>query len=114
MPGTHRDYLRYLERSPRPIRDVAKQSSVLREAYNAAVSALKKFRDMHIRIACLYIVTMSKTSASRKACPMVAMMERMKREEAAVVKAPVRGTGGNELSQLLKAGRDATKRAVIN
>ena len=116
MPGTHRDYLRYLEKSPRPIRDLARQVSVLREPYNAAVSALKKFRDMHIRVACLYIVNMSKTTAvSRKGCPMVAAMERIKREEAAAAasRAPVRGTGGNELSQLLKAGRDATQRALI-
>lgn len=112
MPGPHRDYLQYIANSPRPIRELARQVPALREPYNNAVSALKKLRDTHIRIACLYVVTMSNsTPASRKACPMVAMMERAKAEEAK--RAPVRGTGGNELSTLLKAGRDATQRALL-
>lgn len=115
MPATHQEYLRYVETSPRPIRDLARQVPALREPFNAAVSALKKMRDAHIRVACLYVVTMSKsTPGSRKACPMIAMMERAKREESSSTKAPVRGTGGNELSTLLKAGRDATQRALIN
>jgi len=92
MPATHREYLRYVETSPRPIRDLSRQVPALREPFNAAVSALKKMRDAHIRVACLYIVTMSKsTPGSRKACPMIAMMERAKREESSSTKAPVRG-----------------------
>lgn len=108
MPATHQNYLEYLAESPRPIRDVARQSAVVREAYNAAVMALKRFRDSHVRIACLYIVSMSKTDRkSRNACPVMAAMSK---EQG---RAPVRGTGGTELSVLLKAGRDATRRAII-
>ncbi|KAH7911407.1 Indoleamine 2,3-dioxygenase [Hygrophoropsis aurantiaca] len=109
MPGRHREYLAYLG-STRPLRDVAQNVPAVREQYNAAVTALKKFRDSHMRIACLYIVTMSRSSPP-PGCPMFAMMQRMERQKAST--GPVTGTGGNELSLLLKAGRDATTRAVL-
>ena len=107
MPGLHRDYLEYLDNSPRQLRDVAKQSAALREPYNATVKALKKFRDAHIRIVCLYIV-----NASRAQCPMMASIARQQGQE--VGNGPARGTGGTELATLLKAGRDATSRAVLD
>jgi indoleamine 2,3-dioxygenase len=89
------------------------QTPAIRDAYNTAVTALKKFRDHHIRVACLYIVSMSKTSPI-KGCPMSAMIEKARREQEEMLKrGPIRGTGGNELTTLLKAGRDATKRALI-
>lgn len=113
MTGQQQDYLRYLGRSPRPIREVVRQMPALKESYNAAVIALRKHRDSHIQIACLYIITMSKsTRTSRKGCPVVAAMDRAREEEAAR-RGPIRGTGGTELATLLKAGRDATKRAVL-
>ncbi|KAI5119939.1 hypothetical protein M0805_002128 [Coniferiporia weirii] len=109
MPGSHREYLQYLQDSPRPLRELARQTPALREPYNAAVMALKKFRDHHIRVACLYIVTMSKTA--RYKCPVMAAMAREQKESSET--GPARGTGGNELSTLLKAGRDATRRAIL-
>ena len=107
MPGLHREYLEYLESSPRQLREVANQTTALREPYNAAIKALKKFRDAHIRIVCLYIV-----NASRAQCPMMASIARQQRQEAS--NGPARGTGGTELATLLKAGRDATSRAVLD
>jgi indoleamine 2,3-dioxygenase len=82
-------------------------------AYNDAVLALKKFRDLHIRIACLYVVSMSRkgnglplhggNTGMPSMCP--AMRQRQLQ--------PVRGTGGNELSLLLKSCRDATSRTLL-
>ncbi|KAF8844434.1 Indoleamine 2,3-dioxygenase, partial [Paxillus ammoniavirescens] len=111
MPGKHRDYLEYIGGSPRAVREVAQSTPAIREAYNIAVTALKKLRDSHMRIACLYVVTMSRNTKPPVGCPMFAMAQRM--ERAAARSGPVTGTGGNELSLLLKAGRDATQRAVL-
>ncbi|KAJ3486293.1 hypothetical protein NLJ89_g11824 [Agrocybe chaxingu] len=62
MPGKHQEYLRHVSSAPRSIRDVAQSTPPLRDAYDSAVMALKRLRDSHIRIACLYVVTMSRTT----------------------------------------------------
>ena len=111
MPGKHRAYLEWIARSPRPLRSVAQETPAIREQYNAAVTTLRKLRDRHMRVACLYIVTMSRSTRPPPGCPMAAVMRRMEREAAR--QGPVTGTGGNELALLLKAGRDATTRAVL-
>lgn len=36
-----------------------------------------------------------------------------KQQQNSLRAGPARGTGGNEVSTLLKAGRDATRRAII-
>ncbi|KAE9398152.1 Indoleamine 2,3-dioxygenase [Gymnopus androsaceus JB14] len=117
MLGKHRAYLDYLEKSPRSIRELAQGTPTLREPYNNAVSALKKLRTLHMRVACLYVVNMSKTANPRSACPVAAMMERqaatMEADARPKKREPIRGTGGNELALLLKAGRDATSRATL-
>lgn len=118
MPGSHQDFLADLSNSSTTtVRDLATlHPAILLAPYNEAVLALKKFRDLHIRIACLYIVTMSRkagvvdvgyvgmggTGGMPAACPMS--------QEA---RKPVRGTGGNELSSLLKSCRDATTRTLL-
>ncbi|KAL0946803.1 hypothetical protein HGRIS_012974 [Hohenbuehelia grisea] len=113
MPGKHREFLAYLAASPRPIRDIAQGTPALREPYDTAVMALKKLRDLHMRIACLYVVSMSRSlPGARAGCPVSAMMARLEKSQASG-QGPVRGTGGNELSLLLKAGRDATRRAAL-
>ncbi|KAK7038110.1 Indoleamine 2,3-dioxygenase [Favolaschia claudopus] len=113
MPGKHREYLASLAATPRSIRELAQRTPALREPYDNAVLALKKLRDLHMRIACLYVVTMSRTTPNAfAACPVAHAMERMQRARASG-DGPTRGTGGNELSLLLKAGRDATRRAVL-
>ncbi|KAJ6531239.1 Indoleamine 2,3-dioxygenase-domain-containing protein [Mycena capillaripes] len=113
MPGKHRDYLASLAATPRSIRDLAQRTPALREPYDNAVMALKKLRDLHMRIACLYVVTMSRSTPNARAgCPVASMMDRLQTSRAAG-NGPTRGTGGNELALLLKAGRDATRRAVL-
>ena len=58
MPRHHRAFLRHLQASPRPLRTLVEQagSAALTEAYDGAVTALKEFRDEHVRIVALYIV----------------------------------------------------------
>ncbi|KAH6918436.1 Indoleamine 2,3-dioxygenase [Coprinopsis sp. MPI-PUGE-AT-0042] len=112
MPGRHREFLEALATS-RSIRQLASSTPVIRDAYDAAVAALKRLRDSHIRVACLYVVSMSNSSPAYKSgCPAAAMIEKLRANRLAG-KGPVRGTGGNELSLLLKAGRDATRRAML-
>jgi indoleamine 2,3-dioxygenase len=113
MPGKHQEFLLHLASHRRPIRELARCSPTLRQPYDSVVLALKRFRDFHMRIACLYVVSMSRSAAAMadSGCPVGAMMETLQREEA--IRKPVRGTGGNELSCLLKASRDATSRAVL-
>ena len=110
MPGRHQEYLARLSASSRSIREVAQSTLALREPYDTAILALKRLRDSHIRIACLYVVTMSRSTPV--GCPASAMIDRIQAARN-VGKGPVRGTGGNELSVLLKAGRDATRRALL-
>ncbi|KAJ7311527.1 Indoleamine 2,3-dioxygenase [Mycena albidolilacea] len=113
MPGKHREYISSIAATPLSIRDLAQQTPALREPYDGAVMALKKLRDLHMRIACLYVVTMSRTTPDARAgCPVASMMDRLQTARAAGT-GPTRGTGGNELALLLKAGRDATRRAVL-
>jgi len=112
MPGPHQEYLARLSTSSPSVREVAQSTLALREPYDTAVLALKRLRDSHIRIACLYVVTMSRSTPGKAGCPASAMINRIQAARNSG-KGPVRGTGGNELSLLLKAGRDATKRAAL-
>lgn len=58
MPRNHRRFLDHLSANPRPLRGfvMAVGDRGLEEVYNAAVVALKEFRDGHMIIATLYIL----------------------------------------------------------
>ena len=102
MPGSHRDFLDHLDDVPVTIKKVAIERPGLREAYNDAVRALKRLRDIHIRIACLYIVSMARSQ------PPDGFRRRVPQGPGGA-----RGTGGNHVASLLKAGRDATQKAIL-
>ena len=102
MPGSHRDFLDHVEDVPVAIKQVATERSCLKEAYSDAVKALKRLRDIHIRVACLYVI-----SAARSQPP-----DGFQRRETRGLDG-ARGTGGNHVASLLKAGRDATQRAIL-
>lgn len=102
MPGSHRDFLDHLDDVPVTIKKVAIERPGLREAYNDAVRALKRLRDIHIRVACLYIVSMARSQPS----------DGLRRREVQRLDG-ARGTGGNHVASLLKAGRDATQGAIL-
>lgn len=102
MPGSHRGFLERLDDVPVTIKKVAMERAGLREEYNDTVRALKRLRDIHIRVACLYIVSMARSEPP----------DGLRRRGTQGLDG-ARGTGGNHVTSLLKAGRDATKRAVL-
>ncbi|KZT50610.1 Indoleamine 2,3-dioxygenase, partial [Calocera cornea HHB12733] len=107
MPGPHQAFIHNLASSAHPVRPLVllqPAGSPLRTSYDAAVLALKRFRDAHIRIVTVYIVS-QRARAERE--------EREARGETAVVrgkgeKADIRGTGGTQLVPFLKETRAAT------
>ncbi|KAJ7111934.1 Indoleamine 2,3-dioxygenase [Mycena epipterygia] len=112
MPRHHRNFLNHLAANPRPLRElvVGRADPKLLGAYNAAVGALKRFRDYHITIVTSYIIQPARHAAATKAS--------IEREAAAVAasedaEAPLKGTGGTELAKFLKEVRDRTAAAVI-
>ena len=102
MPGSHRDFLNRIDDVPVAIKKVAMERTGLREAYNDAVRALKRLRDIHIRVACLYIISMARSQ------PPDGLRRRTTQGPDGA-----RGTGGNHLASLLKAGRDVTQSAIL-
>ncbi|KAL1746274.1 Indoleamine 2,3-dioxygenase [Schizophyllum fasciatum] len=109
MPGPHRDFLEQLEQAPVRVRGLAEEMPALRDPYDEAVAALKRLRDSHMRIAVLYVVSAGRTLPA--GCPLSAMARAMERKRPDGAGAT--GTGGSEVSALLKAGRDATRRAML-
>ena len=71
MPRHHRRFLQHLAANPRPLRDFvvaraelatkSEEDRELVDAYNAAVKALKEFRDAHMMIVTLYIIDRKST-----------------------------------------------------
>ncbi|KAI0783998.1 tryptophan 2,3-dioxygenase [Irpex lacteus] len=95
MPRHHRNFLRHLSGNPRPLREFVEVSAseLLTEAYNAAVTSLKQFRDAHVRIVAIYIVGPSR---------------RNQRPES-----EIKGTGGTNSIRFVKSVRDQTAGAVL-
>lgn len=111
--------------------------AALTEAYNAAVDALRQFRDAHLRIVALYIVGPSHRGAhtsvaaptpraqvtTAAAADKVAAAEVCVGEKSIgietgtgeVAAAPrlLRGTGGTNLIKFLKGVRDQTSEATL-
>ncbi|KAF9062635.1 hypothetical protein BDP27DRAFT_1481825 [Rhodocollybia butyracea] len=109
MLGKHREYLQHLEKSTFSLRDFAQRVPTLREPYNDAVTALKKLRSAHMRIATQYIIDMAQTTSPRAASRPVSESN----EQEIDVERSVLGTGGTQIAVLLKAGIDATTRAAL-
>ncbi|KAM5531758.1 hypothetical protein V8D89_014607, partial [Ganoderma adspersum] len=103
MPAEHRDFL--VELQKRQVRDICQRTPALRAPYNTAVEALKKFRDAHIITGTLFIISQAKSQPPAS----------MGIPEAITPKGgQAKGTGGNPVSTLLKAGRDATRRTMLD
>ncbi|OCH89689.1 Indoleamine 2,3-dioxygenase [Obba rivulosa] len=95
MPRHHRAFLRHLSSNPRPLRALVENSDnvTLREAYNAALTALKEFRDMHVRIVALYILGPSRKAAGPAGSTV--------------------GTGGTDAFKFVQGVRDQTAGARL-
>lgn len=95
MPRHHRAFLRHLSANPRPLRSIVESSEdpSIKEAYNVAISALKVFRDAHVRIVAIYIVGPSRKGG------------RPEQE--------TKGTGGTNSMMFVKKVRDQTAGAIL-
>ena len=133
MPRHHRNFLRHLSAAPRPLRAAVAciGDAALTEAYNAAVDALRRFRDAHLRIVALYIIGPSRRgahgSATSASAGKVAAAEVCAGQksigtgagtgsvEVAVTEEMrlLRGTGGTGLVKFLKGVRDRTSEATF-
>ncbi|KAG5645091.1 hypothetical protein DXG03_006905 [Asterophora parasitica] len=113
MPRHHRTFLNHLSANPRPLRAFVEGSkdAGLQEAYNAAVLALKAFRDAHMIIVALYIIGPSRRPAPAFAASAVSA-ERLDIQKDYHVDT-LKGTGGTELVNFLKDVRDRTAGAVL-
>ena len=99
MPRHHRAFLCHLQANPRPLRALVKQAGndALAEAYDTAVTALKEFRDEHVRIVALYILIPSRHAAKGKSTG----------------QGVPKGTGGTDAFQFVKGVRDQTAGALL-
>jgi indoleamine 2,3-dioxygenase len=136
MPRHHRNFLRHLGAAPRPLRTAVAWigDAALTEAYNAAVDALRRFRDAHLCIVALYIVgpshrgvhtsVTSPTQVTTAAADNVVAAEVCvgpksigtgtgTGEVVAAVPRLLRGTGGTDLIKFLKGVRDRTSEATF-
>ncbi|KZT23296.1 tryptophan 2,3-dioxygenase [Neolentinus lepideus HHB14362 ss-1] len=116
MPRYHRAFLNHLSANPRPLRTLvaahAHDAPELLDAYNVAVTALKEFRDAHMRIVAIYII-----GPSRKAASSAQEKQDEKKRLADVDvdgKESLKGTGGTDLVKFLKGVRDRTASAVMS
>ncbi|KAF9890880.1 hypothetical protein FE257_005456 [Aspergillus nanangensis] len=117
MPGPHRRFLEMLARisQVRPYAMSHMAGSPVRDAYNAAVMSLGRFRDTHIQIVTRYIIMAAKSpppsDVSRNLNLASATTCRMKDSDEKV-KGGLHGTGGTDLIPFLKQTRDTTKAAA--
>ncbi|KAF8625234.1 hypothetical protein AX17_006900 [Amanita inopinata Kibby_2008] len=114
MPRHHRNFLHHLSANPRPLRGLVMDSEdrKLMEAYNAAVLALKEFRDTHMVLVALYILGPARKEAKERA-------EKIANVTAGIAGAEhaqecVQGTGGTDVVKFLKGVRDQTKAALMD
>jgi len=101
MPGSHRRFLEDLQRVSN-IREFVsdapntKEGKELREAYDACLAGLRRFRDIHIQIVGRYIINpSSKRQTVKKSNP-----------------GGETGTGGTQLIPFLKQVREETMEGV--
>ncbi|KAI9463543.1 Indoleamine 2,3-dioxygenase [Lactarius psammicola] len=125
MPRHHRNFLRHLAAAPRPLRVAVERTgnAALTDAYNAALAALRRLRDAHLRIVTLYVIGPSHRAPTASRAPTLSVQSK---GAAGAVKVGfangtcagsgptlLRGTGGTDLIRFLKGVRDRTSEAVL-
>ena len=118
MPRHHRNFLGHLGTAPRPLRAAVARTgdAAFVDAYNAALEALRRFRDAHMRIVALYIIGPSHRGP---ASPPILQADTATEalgghtETGTETTGPLRGTGGTDLVRFLKGVRDRTSEAAL-
>jgi len=96
MPRRHRDFLRHLENTPRPLKTLVeanKRHPGLLDAFNASVESLKGFRDTHVRIVAIYVVGPAR---------------RVAEQLGQTIEGGVKGTSGTDSMGFVKSTRNNT------
>ena len=96
MPRHHRNFLRHLENTPRPLKalvEANKGHPGLLDAFNASVESLKEFRDTHVRIVAIYVVGPARRAAEQL---------------GQTVDGGVKGTSGTDSMGFVKSTRNNT------
>lgn len=127
MPSHHRSFLSRLSSlhlfspsSPDPIpslRNLALLHPSLAPSYDTAVRAMKEFRDGHMRLATVFIVSQARRAPGRESVFWEEWEEKEREKERVgregVGKETLMGTGGTALVAFLKTCRDRTKEALV-
>ncbi|KAI5123804.1 hypothetical protein M0805_009099 [Coniferiporia weirii] len=126
MPRHHRAFLQHLAASPRPLRAlVAAETADARNpellaAYNAAVDALRTFRNAHLRIVALFIVGPARRIEAGNRTMLLAQPAALsagdvprKSDMENGGDGGVKGTGGTNAMTFLKGVRDRTADAIL-
>ncbi|KAM0756439.1 Indoleamine 2,3-dioxygenase [Meredithblackwellia eburnea MCA 4105] len=132
MPGHHRSFLHHLSSlhtpsasNSRPIPSVRTlaqtHSPQLAEAYDTAILAMKRFRDLHMRLVTVFIVSQARREPGKgsvfwqgwedKRVEMEREKERREREQEH--EKELVGTGGTALVTFLKTCRERTVEAAL-
>ncbi|KAF1364850.1 Indoleamine 2,3-dioxygenase [Lizonia empirigonia] len=117
MPGPHKRFLDKIESiaNIRRYVDSHQDDVELLEAYNEAVTALSRFRDVHIALVTRYIIIPARQGrpahfASRK--DIASMTTKMASEKPSTQE--LVGTGGTKLIPFLRTSRDETNEATVS
>ena len=127
MPRHHRNFLRHLAATPRPLRDAVARTgdAALTDAYNASLAALRRMRDAHLRLVALYIIGPSHRAAAAAAAAGRPHAQKKMMSAGAMAgggrgcsagggsPALIRGTGGTDMIRFLKGVRDRTSEAAL-
>ena len=124
MPKEHQEYLLWLARhtpfrqEPSLIHRRTACPVEVKVAYNAAVSAMERWRNAHIQIVTRYVILPARRKQCFEARTQFNRQAKINRAhcsqaEPQIVKQVVRGTGGTSLVPLLKVYRENTKKAIM-
>lgn len=118
MPAQHRTFLLHLNTHPTPLRSLVvanvQAHPRLAEAYDAALEALKGFREKHMRVVSIFIIQQARRRPSERIRRLLGQEDLDGEDEDGKVDiSELRGTGGSPLFKFLKRCRDNTTRVMV-
>jgi indoleamine 2,3-dioxygenase len=117
MPGPHKRFLDDIESiaNIRSYVDSHQEDTELLQAYNEAVAALSRFRDIHIALVTRFIIIPARQGRPAQFAErndIASMSTKMAAEKGQTQE--LVGTGGTKLIPFLRTSRDETKEATVS